>query len=442
MQRNTVLSLACAAVLGGVAALASAPALGQTADLVQQAYALQAAGDARAAYALLRAQEAERAGDPAFDYALGVAALDAGQTGEAVIALQRVLAVNPQDARARAELARAYAATGDMDTAKAQFDQVSRDPTLPDPVRQQFENLVEAYDRQINGGSSVQGFVEAVVGHDSNVNSATSLTSITLPAFAWLGAGTLSGSSRAMRDDYAEIQAGVSGVKGLGRQDRLFLSAMGFWRNNTDTRAYDQAAANITAGYAHTFANRDVLSVSAQYQDVQLGHHGFRDSIGGIVQYTHLMEGGKAISFGLHHHYLDYRASAGPDGHRTALAAAFNTKRMTVGGQFGRERTTDARLDALSYRFANVTAAGLMPLSDRFAFTYEATLDHRKHDDQDLLFLTRRKDLRLDLAAGMRWTMRPNLALVAKLGWSQNDSNIALYDYRRTWGNVGIRYEF
>ena len=442
MQRNSVLSLACAAVLGGLATLAPAQALGQTADVVQQAQELQAAGNARAAYTLLRAQEAERAGDPAFDYALGVAALDAGQTGEAVIALQRVLAVNPEDTRARAELARAYAAAGDIDTAKVQFDQVSRDPTLPDPVRQQFENLVEAYDRQINGGSSVQGFVEAAAGHDSNINSATSLTSITLPALAWLGAGTLSGNSRAIRDDYAEIQAGVSGVKGLGRQNRLFLSAMGYWRNNTDTRAYDQAAANITSGYARTFGNRDVLSLSAQYQHVQLGHQGFRDSTGGIVQYTHLLEGGKAVSFGLHHHYLDYRSATGPDSHRTALAAAFSAKRLTLGGQYGHEQTADALMDALSYRFANLSAVGFIPLSERVAFTFETMLDHRKHDSQDLLFLTRRKDLRLDVSTGVRWALRPGLALVAKAGWSKNNSNIALYDYRRSWGNVGIRYEF
>src|SRR3546814_19662724 len=69
----------------------------------------------------LAAQAEGRIGDPEFDYQLGMAALDAGRYGEAVIALQRVLAVQPNNAPARAELARAYALAGDIDTARAEI---------------------------------------------------------------------------------------------------------------------------------------------------------------------------------------------------------------------------------------------------------------------------------------------------------------------------------
>ena len=43
---------------------------------------------APAGYDALAGQAGERAGDPEFDYRLGIAALDAGHYGEAVIALQ------------------------------------------------------------------------------------------------------------------------------------------------------------------------------------------------------------------------------------------------------------------------------------------------------------------------------------------------------------------
>src|SRR3546814_1055501 len=49
-------------------------------------------------YEQLAAQAEGRIGDPEFDYRLGIAALDAGRYGEAVIALQRVLAVQPNNA--------------------------------------------------------------------------------------------------------------------------------------------------------------------------------------------------------------------------------------------------------------------------------------------------------------------------------------------------------
>src|SRR5688572_12425875 len=91
-----------------VALTAPMPAVAQ-ADPVATAAALQSQGRAEEAYRLLKPLEGERAGDAAFDYALGVAAADTRRFGEALIALQRVLAVQPGNAPARAELARVYA---------------------------------------------------------------------------------------------------------------------------------------------------------------------------------------------------------------------------------------------------------------------------------------------------------------------------------------------
>src|SRR5258706_205275 len=61
----------------------------------------------QAAYQLLQPLESQRAGDPEYDYLLGIAALDSGERERAVFALERVLAVNPNHAQARAEIARA-----------------------------------------------------------------------------------------------------------------------------------------------------------------------------------------------------------------------------------------------------------------------------------------------------------------------------------------------
>ena len=56
------------------------------------------------AYELLLPLEAQRAGDPAFDYLLGIAALDSGHRERAIFALERVLAVQPDNALARFEM--------------------------------------------------------------------------------------------------------------------------------------------------------------------------------------------------------------------------------------------------------------------------------------------------------------------------------------------------
>src|SRR3979490_469577 len=100
-----------AAAIAAVASAASADAL------TDRASALLARKEAKAAYTLLLPQEAQRAGDPEYDYLLGVAALDSGDYERAVFALERVLGVQPGNHVARAEIARAYLAIGERDAA-------------------------------------------------------------------------------------------------------------------------------------------------------------------------------------------------------------------------------------------------------------------------------------------------------------------------------------
>src|SRR5688572_8051771 len=98
-------------------AVAADAALDEARGLIQKR-------DAKRAYDLLSPLEAQRAGDPEFDYLLGLAALDSGQTTRAIFAFERVLAVNPNHPQARAEIARAYFVAGETDAAKREFETV------------------------------------------------------------------------------------------------------------------------------------------------------------------------------------------------------------------------------------------------------------------------------------------------------------------------------
>src|SRR5687767_6269180 len=96
---------------------------------------------ARQAYELLLPQEAARAGDPEFDYLLGLAAIDAGEPERGVFALERVLALQPANHVARAEIARAYLALGERDAARREFETVRRQP-VPEGVRTTIDRFL------------------------------------------------------------------------------------------------------------------------------------------------------------------------------------------------------------------------------------------------------------------------------------------------------------
>lgn len=421
---------------GAAIALGLAASLGATDGQAQEQ-------SGAAGYDQLAAQTGERAGDPDFDYRLGIAALDAGHYGEAVLAFQRVLAVQPDNAPARAELARAYALAGDIDTARQEFATVVDDPSLPDPVRQRFTGFVRQFDKQIaGGGSDISGFVDARIGHDSNVNAATDLTTIVIPLFSFLGPGTLGPGAVAQDDEFYEIQGGVSAVTAIGRQDRLFASALANWRDNFDSRAFDQAALTGTAGYAHSFADRDVLSLSGQVQKFWLGYDGYRTSYGAIAQYTRTLDGGRALTLSAQWSRLDYDGAPLRDADRYAVGIGYVTRSVAANLTGGKEETRRQAGDAESNWFAGANVGGEFPVAGRVAIVAGAAFDLRRYDQPDPLFLTKRHDERIDLTAGVKVALTDNLFFQPRATWTRNWSNIALYDYDRWTVSAGLRLEF
>lgn len=440
---------ALALVAALAAGLAAAPALAQDAagqdgaGPSDPAAAEAARARAEAEYRTLAGQMAARAGDPAFDYALGIAALDAGRFGEAIIALQRVLAVQGDNAAARAELARAYALAGDIDTAREQFATVVDDPSLPDPVRQRFTGFVRQFDKQIKGGGSdISGFVDARLGHDSNINSATEQNSIVIPLFSFLGPGQLGGAAVAQADEFADITAGVSGVTAIGRQDRLFASVLGNWRENLNTAMFDQAALTATAGYAHSFANQDVLSISGQVQEFWLDDASFRSSYGLTTQYTKPLKGGKAMTLSAQWNRLDFAGDPLRDADRFSAGIGFVGKIFAANINAGTEETRQQAGDHLSFDFASANIGAEIPVAKRVAMVAGLAFDVRRHDAADPLFLVRRKDERIDLQAGLKVAVLDRLFLQPVATYSRNWSNIALFDFERWTVSVGARFEF
>ena len=403
----------------------------------------QSAGNAEAQYRALAPQEAQRAGDPAYDYALAIAAIDAGHYGAAIIALQRVLAVQPDNAAARAELARAYAMAGDIDTAREEFATVVDDPSLPDPVRQRFTGFVRQFDRQIaGGGSDVSGFVDARAGYDSNINAATDLTQITIPLFSFLGPGALGPGARKRGDEFYELTGGVSGVHAIGRQNRLFGSVLGNYRDNFDSGAFDQAALTGTAGVAHTFANRDVVSLSAQAQRFWLDDDGYRDSYGAVAQYTHLLQQGRALTVSAQYNRLDFDGQPLLDADRYAVAVGYVTRTISASVQGGKEETVRQAGDAYSHWFANASLGAEVPVAQRVAVVGGVAFEMRRYDAPDALFLVEREDERLDAQLGIKFALTDNLFVQPRASYTHNWSNIALYDYDRFTVSAGLRFEF
>ena len=434
--------LSSAALLSMPAAEAQSSMTSMRAQLDQAAQQLQS-GNANEAYDILSELSPKLAGNPAFDYQLGLAAADTGRHTEAILAFQRVLAAEPDNSKARAELARAYALAGDIDTARAQFDTVVADPSLPDPVRQRFDRLVRNYSQQIDGESSVSGFIDLKGGWDSNINAATDDTQLIIPLFAAFGPGTLGANARETESEFIEATGGVSGVKSVSRQTRIFGSALGSYRDNFENKRFDQASVTGTVGASRTLANRDVLSASGQAQQFWLGGDAFRTSLGAIGQYTKRLDGGRAFSLSAEYFDLDYDNDPLRDAERYGAAASFAAREFIATAAIGHEETKSSLTDHLSFDYYRLTLGAEKPLNTRLSLVGGVTGQIRSHDANDPLFLDTRKDEQIDLSAGVKVRVIDDQTyLRPQVTYTRNWSNFAINDYDRFTVSVGLRREF
>ena len=162
--RAFFLRLALAALL-----TASGPGFAADDPVIESARKHLAAGNPKQAYAELAAVESRRSGMPEFDYLFGVAALDSGKIEDAIIAVERVLALLPNHAGAQMDLARAYYAAGSFDLAEAAFVKL-RESNPPPAALIAINRYLEAINtrkQQTRAGWSAFG--ELGLGYDSNL---------------------------------------------------------------------------------------------------------------------------------------------------------------------------------------------------------------------------------------------------------------------------------
>jgi tetratricopeptide (TPR) repeat protein len=158
---------ACPALLMAVLGLASASAWADP-QVLERARRLLADSNPKQAYMELMAVQ-NLSGTPEYDYLLGVAALDSSRFDEAIIAFERVLALNPNHAGAQMDLGRAYYSLGSYDLAEAAFRRLkeANPPGAALAAINQYLEAIQSRRRESTPGWT--GFAELQIGYDSNL---------------------------------------------------------------------------------------------------------------------------------------------------------------------------------------------------------------------------------------------------------------------------------
>lgn len=432
-----------AAVLGTM--LASAPAWGQG-DPIGEARQLMERKDAQAAYRLLKPLEQARAGEPAFDYLLGIAALDAGRYTEAIFALERVLAVDPAHVQARAEIGRAYFLIGENEAAQRELQAV-RSRGVPPAVAGNIDRFLNAIEQARAGERTrVSAFLEATLGHDSNVNSGIANGQVAVPAFGGAVVQLNPGGTK-VSDEFLALSGGVN-VRHPLRPDLALVAGLALsqrWNSSADQFDTGYVDGNVGLVYA---ADRHTFTAALQGNHFRLDDSRNREVLGGVGQWQYMIDRRTQVSAYLQATRVDYPGQEIRNVDRrvggAGIAHAYGPDGPVAyaGLYFGEEKERAANAAHIGNDLWGLRIGGQVALKPAWTMFASVAYEHRDHNGEDAFFQTTRKDKQTTVNVGAHWTPARNWRVTPQVSWTSSDSNIVLYDYRRELYSVTVRRDF
>lgn len=415
---------------------------------LQRAEALVRSGKAEDAWKLLSPHEFNLAGREDFDYWLGVAALDSGRADRATLVFERVLAVNPDHAAARLDMARAYFALGDFQRSREEFEQVRKDEDTPKAAQATIERYLAAIEERIpKPGARLNGYVEASLGRDSNVSGATASGSIYVPLFNVNF--TLGPNSQKAADSYHSLGGGAELNYALSNGMSLFAGLDLKQRSYRDWDIYDNRSIDYRAGFqaAH---DKDTFRLTVGRNDYSLDHAAYR-RIGSLgLELRHAADAGTQwIGFGQASEIKYLQDSTTSYSSDQIIVGLGIVKRLQVGGNpllfgsiyTGEDTATKNRSDGdrILHGMRGGVQQALKTGLDIFA---TLSMQYSKYDRLNILFQEYRKETQYDVGLGLNWRFERDWLLKPQLTYTRNNSNLPIYDYDRYEFSLTLRRDF
>jgi len=418
--------------------------------VLDEARTLIKAGNHKAAYELLLPLESERSGNVDYDILLGASGVEAGENSRGIFALERVLAVQPNNLEARALIAKGYYKAGEADNAKSEFNNIlSQNPSSE--ITKLIENNMLAIDKATGQKTAFAAYLDFGIGHDSNINSATSSSSINaiIPIVSpTLTPIPLTSDSREQSSNFVSTSAGISVRLPISKNISAFGSVAGASKFNWANEKFDTSSLDYSFGL-NIKQNIDNFTIAIQGGSFDVGTETFRETVGLSGQWQRDLNDKNQISVFTQLSQLDYPVSPVRDAKRYVLGGAwghaFDGDKAPVTyltAYTGQEVTNDNDFDYFGHDLAGVRLGGQLVLDYKLIAFATASYEYRDYDGQDPAFLIARKDNQFDLNLGLRFLPGHNFTIKPQISYVDNHSNNSLYEFDRWIVSVNVRKDF
>jgi outer membrane protein len=450
-----------AASLTGVMAITTAPSAHANPQLFAEAKKLIGEMRASQAYMLLIAEQDKLAGNAEYDYLLGVAALDSGKVDDAIIAFERVLALQPRNAGATLDLGRAYFNAGALDLAETTFTRL-RAMNPPTSARMAIDRYLAAIaDRRKSQRRALSVWGETSLGYDSNLTGVPSdFTSAVQQSFNLVGV-LPTGNSIKRKAPYVAGALGGDVIMPLSEQWSAYVGADVRGRAYRKEAAFNSVAGDARASLIWSGAANQVRFNASFNRFAQDGDapgdpqptNDRRTALGGaewrynLSQFNQFSVGAMAgqTRF-LKNEVEDYDSVIGVLGWSTSSLAK-GAPQFQLTAFYSRDEAQRKLADGVadkSKKVLGVRAYGQYNLRDTVVLFGNLGFSQRRDDSAFARATTIEfgRDRLADLTLGVNWKFQERCGLRAQAATSRNTSNIAIYEYTRVEVSSNIRCEF
>ena len=394
------------------ASLASTLALGQeNTPPNTQLNALIEAQRYEDAYILATSDLEAWEGDTDFDFLYGIAAIESGYANES---FNEVLASNPPE-------------------------------NVQDNIRA-FLSLIE--ERRNTRKSSFSFAFAPVIGHDDNINSATSNGLIDTPL---IGEIELNSEGLKTADEFMDITVNVAYKKPLSRDRSVDLTLIANRHDNQSSDQFDidYALADLTYGYGndtHRFRH------SVQTQTVYLNGERFQNTYRFNNSWQRAGENGwyQGLSAAL-------STSRNVNTPEAPLSDLKDTNQVLISGSLTKLSASFTNTSTLFYAKDSALAAqgehngrAYYGLSHSLLWrlngahtpyarlSYQTTAYDAEHP---IFFNDVRDDGNISATLGWTWQYSPRLTVNSEMAYNDSSSNIALFEFTRFKYQIGLQFQ-
>ena len=397
-------------------------------------------GQFQSAHKLAAEYVLEFEGDPEFDFYYGLSALQTGNFEAALFNFERLSTSYPQVQRYRLELARSYFYLDNLEQAEEEFAEVlASDP--PEAVVhniQEFVARIQHKKQQLQGGW--YGSVSLAGGYDSNINSATQADQLHIPFFGLI---PLAPTAREQSSAFIQARAVLGYRKPLSRVSSVGSLVLFNQKSNLEQSDFNLSNLLLQADYRYRLGalqlrpsisvNQYWLAGSSFQQDVTLNAEAYWQL---TPRYQPFARIGVAHSDNKQNNDFDrYQL-------QSELGIGVNAGRFS------------SQLSALSTRdYAKYEVESYM--RDNYGVNLSAQYQWQRHEFYSML-LWQKQEYQAPILAlgatrdekfkqgliGYRYRLPKNLSLYVQVSHIKNESNINLYEYRRTLSEAGITLAF